>query len=266
MSKFVVVVFPDETKAYQGVQAMKALHAEGSITLYSNAVVQRSAEGAILVKDKEPDGAVATGAGVVVGTLIGMFAGPVGMAAGLTAGAVLGASRDLFDLGIGKEFVEKVYKDLAPGRTAVVAEIAEDWITALDSRMSQLEGVVTREWRDDFIDDVVLKRLQKAQANMKEREAELAAAAGEKAKALKNELSLAEQAVRNAVDNVAARMKMYREETEAKIHTLQEQQQKARADARKRIDERIAEIRADQKQRLGKLEEAWKLTQEALRP
>ncbi len=266
MSKFVVIVFPDETKAYQGVQALKALHAEGSITLYANAVVQRSAEGALLVKEKEPDGAVAMGAGVVIGALIGMFAGPIGMAAGLTAGGVLGASRDLFDLGIGKEFVDKVYRDLAPGRTAVVAEIAEDWTTPLDSRMSQLDGVVTREWRDDFIDDAVLRRLQKAQANLKHREAELAAAVAEKAEALKNELSLAKQAVRNAVDDVAARMKTHREETEAKIHALQEQRKKARADAKNRIDGRIAEMRADQKQRLGKLEEAWKLAQEALRP
>jgi len=40
----------------------------------------------------------------------------------------------------------------------------------------------------------------------------------------------------------------------------------SRADAKGRIDERISKVRADQKQRIGKLEEAWKLTREALRP
>lgn len=67
----------------------------------------------------------------------------------------------------------------------------------------------------------------------------------------------AEQKLRAAADAAGERMKRYSEETEAK---------KASADAKSRIDARIAEIRADQKQRLGKLEQARKLAQEALRP
>jgi len=69
-----------------------------------------------------------------------------------------------------------------------------------------------------------------------------------------------------AQQSIHIHMKRYSEETEAKIQALQDQAKKASADAKLRIDARIAEIRADQKQRLAKLEQARKLAQEALRP
>ncbi len=34
MSKFVVVIFPSESAAYEGTRAIKQLHAEGTLTLY----------------------------------------------------------------------------------------------------------------------------------------------------------------------------------------------------------------------------------------
>ena len=50
MSKFVVVVFPNEAQAYQGTRAFMDLHAEGSITLYGMAVVAKDAEGKFAIK------------------------------------------------------------------------------------------------------------------------------------------------------------------------------------------------------------------------
>lgn len=265
MSKFVVVVFSDEKKAYEGVRALKELDGEGSLTLYSNAVIQR-AEGRVSVKERQIEGPMGAAVGALVGGLVGMFAGPVGAAVGLGAGGTLGALHEMFDLGVSNEFLETVSEKLTAGKTAVVAEISEEWLTPLDSRMEAIGGIVIREWRDDFTDEEIEKRIEKRKAELAQRKAELAAAGAEKVQAVKKAVSKAEQALRSAADNANERVKHYREETEAKIQTLQEQAKKARADAKSRIDERIAEIRTDQKQRLGKLEQAWKLTQEALRP
>jgi uncharacterized membrane protein len=266
MSTFVVVVFPDEKKAYEGVRALKELNGEGSLTLYSDAVVQRSAEGKISVKQVEGEGPIGTAVGALVGGLVGMFAGPLGAVAGMGAGSMLGAFRDLFSLGVSNEFLDSIAKELSAGKTAVVAEIEEEWLTPLDSQMEAVGGTVIRELRDDFVDEEMQKHVDKRKEEFAQRKAELAASKTEKAEAMKKAVRKAEDTLRVATDNASTRVKRYREETDAKIHALQEQAKKARADAKMRIDARIAEIRSDQKQRLGKLEQAWKLTQEALRP
>ena len=87
-----------------------------------------------------------------------------------------------------------------------------------------------------------------------------------KVETMKEAANKAEQCLRAAVDSANARVKRCHEEAEAKIHALQDQVKKARADAKSRIDERIAEIRANEKRRVAKLEQAWKLTHQALRP
>jgi uncharacterized membrane protein len=266
MSKFVVIVFPDEKKAYEGVRALNELHGEGSLTLYSDAVIQRGAQGSIDVKETRTRGPIATGVGVLVGGLIGMLAGPAGAAAGVAGGGGLGALHDLMNLGVSTEFLEAIGGELTPGKTAVVTEVSEEWVTPLDSRMEAIGGVVMREGRDDFVDDEIQKRINRRKAELAQRKSELAAARAEKVEAIKKNVKSAEQSLREAADTANARAKHYREETEAKIRALEDQAKNARADSKARINERIAEIRADQKQRTGKLEQAWKLTQEALRP
>ena len=176
MSKFVVAAFPNETQAFEGLGAFKALHAQGSITLYADAVVQRSPQGTLSVKESEVTSPFATGVGVVVGALAGMFGGPADTSAGIAAGSVAGASLDLFSLGVGKEFIDEVHQALKPGYAAVVAEIAEEWTAPLDRRMGELGGVLTREWRDDVIDDAVRRRIDRSKAELERHKAELEAA------------------------------------------------------------------------------------------
>jgi uncharacterized membrane protein len=55
MSKFVVVVFPDETKAYAGLQALKELDAEDSLTVYAGALIVKDADGTVSVKENMAD-------------------------------------------------------------------------------------------------------------------------------------------------------------------------------------------------------------------
>ena len=58
MSKYIVVTFADETKAYQGLSAFKDLHLDGSISLYSTLVVQRDASGKLVTKERTPGEAI----------------------------------------------------------------------------------------------------------------------------------------------------------------------------------------------------------------
>ena len=63
MSKFVVVILPDETKAYEGTRAFAALHSEGNLTVYGVAVVTKNKDNKIFVKDAAESGPL----GIAVG-------------------------------------------------------------------------------------------------------------------------------------------------------------------------------------------------------
>jgi hypothetical protein len=53
MSKFIVVIVPDEAKAYEGSKALRELHAEGSLTLYGMAIVAKTADGKLVTEQYE---------------------------------------------------------------------------------------------------------------------------------------------------------------------------------------------------------------------
>jgi len=90
--------------------------------------------------------------GTVISALIGGLAGlPLGALAatvGATGGAIFGVSADLVHQSEGSKFVDKFARELERGNTAVVAEVAEDGVTAFEAVMTAVGGVVVREAPD----------------------------------------------------------------------------------------------------------------------
>lgn len=74
-----------------------------------------------------------------------------------------------------------------------------------------------------------------------------------------------EEKLRRVRDDAHLRVDGYKREFDGKIDTLREQASHATPETKVRIEERIKEMRADEQKRLRKLEQAWNLTQEALR-
>ena len=144
MERMLVVVFDNEKKAYEGKTALGQLQAEGSLTIYQEAVILKHADGTVSVKQIEDSAPVGTLAGTAVGGLIGVLGGPVGMALGAASGAGIGVFYDADTLQVGEDFVEDVSKSLAPNKVAVVAEVDEAWTTPVDTRMEALGGTVLR--------------------------------------------------------------------------------------------------------------------------
>ena len=105
-----------------------------------------------------------TAVGTLVGALVGVLGGPAGVIVGMTAGMLLGSISDLLNIGVGTDFVDKVSRELAPGKAAVIAEVEEDWVTPLNTRMEAIGGSVVREWRSDFEEaEIAKKPLRKKQ-------------------------------------------------------------------------------------------------------
>ncbi len=160
MNNYVTVVFDTDEKAYQALHALWKLDASGDITVHGAAVVHRDRVGYLDVATKDTDAGLRTIVGVGVGALLGALAGPVGSAMGIAGasaiaagsaagiGAAAGGAAGLTAEGAkALEHEEAGYETqvvLKPGQAALIAEVAEDWTTPIDTEMSRLGGVLYR--------------------------------------------------------------------------------------------------------------------------
>ncbi len=277
MSTFAVVVFPEEKSAYEGLHALQQLHAEGSLTVWGTDVVARGTDGRISILKRDDAGPLGTGLGTLTGGLVGLFGGPVGAAIGAAVGATAGAVRDLFHVGVSDEFLTTVERILQPGKFAVVAEIHEEWMVPLDTRMAALGATVVREDRVEFEESLLEKRVASRKAHLAELKAErqeqkkerARERAGEKAEEMMQKLLTAEiEDTREKLVGIAEisekRLDASKEELEAKMDALLAQAAGAKPEVRERIQRRMADIRSEFAEREQKLLRAKELTREAL--
>src|SRR5215813_8611959 len=152
MERMLVVVFNDESKAYEGSRALNQLDGEGSIAIHAESVIRKNADGTAIVKQAEGDFPIRTLGGTALGGLIGVLGGPVGVTLGAVAGSAAGSISDLYAAGVDADFLHDVSAALSPGRCAVVADVSEEWVTPVDSGMEALGGVVFRTARKNVED------------------------------------------------------------------------------------------------------------------
>jgi uncharacterized membrane protein len=264
MSKFVIVVFPSEAQAYDGARALRDLHVEGSLSVYGMAVLSKDAQGRLSIKEAADAGPLGMAVGALAGALVGLIGGPPGVLASVAGGTTIGSLVDLFGYGVGMDFVSKVATELAPGDTAIVAEIAEDWTTPLDTRMEAFGGTVLRTWRADFEDEQTAREIAASEADLEQLRAEYAEATADAKARLKTKVEQARSDLERAQQRLEARLGTLEREANAKIAALEQQIAKVRTDATKTIKQRIAALRADYDGRSAKLKQAWRLTKEAL--
>ncbi|HLI76498.1 MAG TPA: DUF1269 domain-containing protein [Acidobacteriaceae bacterium] len=176
MDRMLVVVFDNESKAYEGAAALTQLDAEGSIALYAYAVVRKNADGSATIKQGDDAGPLGTLAGTSVGSLIGVLFGPVGLAVGAATGLIGGMTADLANAGVGDDFIDDVSQRLLPSTTAVIAEIQEDWTTPVDTRMESLGGQVFRRALSDVKHSVHEENVAAMKADIAQMKAEHAQA------------------------------------------------------------------------------------------
>lgn len=262
--KMIVTVFDNEKKAYEGAKVLKELHNEGSITLYASAVIAKNTRGKVSVKQVNDQGPVGTGVGLATGTLIGLLGGPVGVAIGAGVGTFGGMIYDFAKVGVGEDFLGEVAQHLQRGKVAVVAEVGEQWVMPLDTRMEAAGGVVIRRMREEVLDSQLERDAAVLKAEIAELKAEHARAHRDSKAKLEAKISAARAKLQATHDRAEAAAEATEQEMEAKVKALKEQIAKANGDAKAKLAARIAEVRADYKRRGKKLHQAWELTKEAL--
>jgi len=231
MDRMLVVVFDNETKAYEGKKALLQLDAEGSISVYAYAVLAKHADGTATVKQGDDFGPVGTLLGTSFGTLIGLLGGPVGLAIGATAGLAAGAAVDMNNSRIGDDFIQDVTKVLTPNKFAVVAEIEEDWTTPLDTRMEAIGGTVFRRALSEVEHTIHEENVNAMKADLAQIKAEQAKAHADRKAKLQEKINRLDTKIQGQLQKAKDRREAAEREAQAKVQVLKAKAAAAKAKA-----------------------------------
>jgi len=253
MERMLVVVFNDESKAYEASRALNQLDAEGSITIHAESVITKNADGTVTVKQADGDFPIRTIGGTAIGSLVGLLGGPVGIGVGALAGTMVGSLSDLFVAGVDSDFLSEVSGTLTPGKHAVVADISEEWVTPVDTRMEALNGFVFRTARKSFEDDQRARDVAELKAETEQLKAEHASARADRKAKLQAKIDQLNTRLQEKLEQAKQRSEQIKSETEAKVQALQKKAAKAQGDAKTAIDARMNQIRKQYEQSAARM-------------
>jgi len=253
MEKMLVAVFDNEPKTYKGSRALNELDAEGSITIYAESVIKKNADGSVSVMQTEGDFPVRTVGGTAIGSLLGLLGGPVGLGIGAIAGALAGSIGDLYVAGVNADFLDDVSATLTPGKCAVVADVSEEWVTPVDSRIEAVGGVVFRSPKSTVEDDQRARDVAELKDEIAQLKAEHAKARADRKAKLQARIDGLKAKLQEKLDQAKQRSVQIQSETEAKVKALQQRAAKAQGDAKKAFDGRIAQIQGEYEDRSKRL-------------
>jgi uncharacterized membrane protein len=256
MERMLVVVFENETKAYEGSRALDELDHEGCISIHAESVIQKNADGTVSVKQTEGDFPIRAIAGTAIGSLVGLLGGPIGLAVGATVGTSAGMLRDVYLAGVNADFLEDASAALTPGKFAVLADVSEEWITPVDARMEVLGGSVFRTAREHFEEERRARELAALKAEITQLRAEEAHARADRKARIQAKVDVLSRKLQDKLDQAKQRSEAIKTETDAKINALQQKAVKAQREAKAAINARIAEIKKQYEEASAKLRTA----------
>jgi uncharacterized membrane protein len=243
MERMLVVVFENELKAYDGSRALKALDSEGSISVHAGAVIKKNDNGTITIKESENDFPIRTISGTAVGSLIGLLGGPIGLAVGAVGGTLAGGVWDMYRVGVNEDFLNEVSTRLTAGKWAIVADISEEWITPVDTRIEALGGTVFRVTRENVEDDQYAKDVAAIKADIAQLKAEQAKSQADRKAKIQTKIDNLNTKLQSKLAQAKLRSEQRQKEAKAKVEALQKKAAKAKADQKAAIEARIADIK-----------------------
>ena len=249
MKKLLAIVFGDEKAAYEGVHALSALDREGSIDVNLIAVIKKNADGTVSRERVDETFPAWTLGGTALGSLIGALGGPVGLAIGMSVGSAAGIIGDLHTSDVDEDFLSDVSTALIPGKHAIVADVDEDWVTPVDTRMEALGGVVFRTIKSTVEDERRSREVAARRAELDQLKAEHAKAHSDRKIKLQAQIEQLRARLEKKLEQNRARSKQAKEQVQAKVQALQNKADQEKGDAKAAIEARIASLRDDYQRR-----------------
>jgi uncharacterized membrane protein len=230
MDRMLVVVFDNESKAYEGSRALQQLDGDGSIAVYAATVIAKNSDGTTLT-------------GTAVGSLIGLLGGPVGVAVGAAGGSLIGAIADIDNVRVGSDFLADVGETLTPGKVAVVAEVDEEWTTPVDTRMEALGGVVLRRSLWEVEDTQDERDIASIKADIAQLKAEHAEAKADRKAKLQARIDALNAKLQEKKDKSKARLEALRREADAKVEALKVKAAQSKQDVKAKLEQRVSSVK-----------------------
>jgi len=231
MDRMLVVIFPNESKAYEGKRALQQLDNEGSIAVYGYAVLTKNADGSASLKQGDDVGPIGSLVGTSLGSLIGVLGGPVGVVAGAAAGMAVGSSLDLNNIRVGSDFIDDVQKSLVPSRSALIAEVDEEWTTPVDTRMAAIGGNVFRRALSEVREKVDDEDIAAMKADVAQLKAEHAKAQADRKAKLQDKINDLESRIQAKAELAKARVEALQRKAQAKVRAVKARAEGVRAKA-----------------------------------
>lgn len=231
MDRMLVVVFDNETKAYEGKRALLQLDGEGSISVYASAVLAKNADGTATIRQGDDFGPLGTLLGTTFGGLIGLLGGPAGMAIGAAAGAVAGGAVDINKWAVSGDFIDDVGTALLPGKVALVAEIDEEWITPVDTRMEAIGGIVFRRAVSDVKHTIHEENVNAMKADLAQMKAEHAQAQANRKAKLQEKINQLDSKIQAQLQKAKEAREAGERRAQAKVQILKSKALAAKAKA-----------------------------------
>jgi len=231
MDRMLVVVFDNESNAYEGKNALLQLDGEGSIGVYGYAVLAKNSDGSASVKQGDDVGPIGSLVGTSLGSLIGVLAGPVGLAVGASAGLLAGGAVDVSNTGIGYDFIDDVSRVLLPNRVAVIAEIDEEWTTPVDTRMEAIGGTVFRRALSEVKEQIQEENVAAMKADLDKLKSEYAKAHAERKAKLQEKINQLDSKIQAQAQNAKDRREALQRRAQAKVQVLKDKAEKITAKA-----------------------------------
>jgi uncharacterized membrane protein len=150
MDNVLAINFSEDSKAYEALSLLKDLDGQDQVDLAGAAVVVRSEDGRVEIKDEVGDtGYSGTATGGVIGLIVGILGGPFGVLIGGATGLLIGSLFDLDDAEETESVLSEISRSVRPAHAALLAEVTEQSPDAVDAAMERLGGSVLRRPLDD---------------------------------------------------------------------------------------------------------------------
>ncbi len=244
MERMLATIFEDESKAYEGSKALNELDSEGTISVHTKALITKNPDGTISVKSGGDFPILAVGV-AGMGALIGLLGGPIGVAIGAGTEGVLGALGDVYRYGLDEEFVREVSAKLTPGKWAILADISEERVTPVDSRIEALGGTVFRTSLKNVEDKRYARTVAALRENIVQLKREQARSRLDQKAKLQAKIDKLGEKLHEKLEAAKQRSEQLEKESEAKTQALGRKAAKAKREAKTTLEARIASIRKE---------------------
>ncbi len=242
MEKMLVVVFDSEDQVNKGADALKDLDREGTISVYSGAIIKKNQDGTVTALDAQEEWPVRAVGGTAIGSLIGLLGGPVGVVLGASTGLLVGAFSDLYRSGVNINFLDDVSGMLTPGKYALLADISEEYIAPLDTKMESIGGEVYRGRKQYIEEDQLQSDINDLDADIDRMEKEMADSRAEHKAKLQAKIQKAKQKRDKKIEQLKQRKAQMEKEHQQKVEALKAKVSNARAERKAAIEARITQI------------------------